>query len=369
MTATGNWNVATNWTGSNIGDLVTETVAINNNVSPTILNGSNYTVGNTSLNNNNTLTINSGGTLNVGNSTNARDLTTNNNANISVAGTLVIWGNLQVNNNISWSITGTVIIKGNVVLGNNANITVTGGNLSVDGNFTGNNNTNVNVSSGSISIGGTVNVSGGSNLNGCAGCFSVGGGCTGPSSFCSSSALPIVLEYFKGAQDLATVYLEWATLTEINVDFFQVEHSRDGINHSAIAELKAAGNSTERVVYSFVDATPFAGNNYYRIVSRDFDGSEDYSDVILVRVDAPRSISVSPNPASEAIVVQTNFEHSPGDAIHIYSHTGVQVASYPVDGRIVTINIGPSMDDGLYLLRYISGDNVYVSRFVVARSR
>src|SRR5688572_6339724 len=68
MTTSGDWATASNWSGSNRGDLVTEAVAITNNTNPTINNGSSFTVGATTLNNNNTLNINSGGTLNVGNS-------------------------------------------------------------------------------------------------------------------------------------------------------------------------------------------------------------------------------------------------------------------------------------------------------------
>src|SRR5690606_13413729 len=169
MTSSGNWNDASKWSGGNIGNDVTETVTLNNNVNGTVLNGSSYEVGNTTLAQNNTLTVNSGGTLNIGNASNSRKLTTNNNAKISVAGTLIIWGDLEVKNNLDWTISGTVIIKGSVKLATNSNINVSG-NLIIDGDFTGNNNNNVNVS-GSITVGGNINVGNGSNLNGCNKCF------------------------------------------------------------------------------------------------------------------------------------------------------------------------------------------------------
>ena len=41
MTTTGNWDDATKWTASNIGDLITENVTLSNSVDPTIRTGFN----------------------------------------------------------------------------------------------------------------------------------------------------------------------------------------------------------------------------------------------------------------------------------------------------------------------------------------
>ncbi len=365
MSNSGNWNIATNWTTSNIGDLVTETVTINNNVNPTVINGTSFTVGNTTMNNNNTLTINSGGTLNIGNSTNTRNLTTNNNANISVAGTLVIWGNLIVNNNLVWNITGTVIIKGNVQLSTNSNITVSGGSLTVDGNWTGNNNNNVSINSpGRINVGGSLNLGNGSNLNGCAGCFHLHGTCTGPPSFCNSGTLPIGLASF-GAQILTDgVELTWSTASEENFDKFIIEHSVDGQNFDSVGFVTGAGNSKMLLNYSFIDPRPIIGKNYYRLKSVDYDLSFEYSPLVVAEFTGSKNVMVYPNPTSGNFInVRTNFSPQEGDHIEIYDHLGLKLMAFDISDYDNVLKFNSAIKQGSYLLRYVSRTHTQVVRF------
>jgi hypothetical protein len=365
MTTSGNWATAANWSGSNIGNVVTETVAISNNINPTINSGSNFTVGATTLNNNNTLTISSGGTLNVGDATHPVNLSTNNNANVTVTGTLVIWGNLVVNNNIVWNITGTVIIKGNVQLNNSANLNVSGGTLQVGGNFVAGNNTNVSVPSGSISIGGSVNVGGGSNLGGCTGCFSVGTGCTGPSSFCSGGVLPITLMSFDGHFNDGKVVLAWATASEINFDHFEIETSTDGQDFTIIGSVPGHGTSNSLINYSFEHITPMLGQNYYRLKSIDFDATSEYSNVISVRAMIEGTVALFPNPVQGAnINLFVNFSPLPGDYAVIYNYTGAPVSTINLL-RQGTINIPHVLSPGIYLLSYSAAGKRATIRFSI----
>jgi hypothetical protein len=365
MTTSGNWATATNWSGSNIGDLVTETVNISNNVSPTVFNGSNFTVGATTLANNNTLTVNSGGTLNIGDASHASSLTTNNNANITVDGTLIIWGSLVVNNNIVWNITGTVIIKGDVQLSNNANLNVTGGNLQVGGNFTGGNNTNISVPSGSISVSGSVNVSNGSNLSGCTGCFQAGGGCSGPSSFCSNGALPITLATFEGRLSDKGVVLEWTTLSELNFDRFDVENSSTGKEFTKIGSVQGHGTTNISHDYSFEDTMPFDGVNYYRLKSVDLDGAFELSKIVAVSFTSDDKILVSPNPADgNAVRLFVGVVPGSSDRIVIYNNVGIAITeANNIRRGIMTLD--KQLEPGIYMLSYSGETKSTTIRFSV----
>ena len=168
----GSWDVATNWSGNNIGDVITEDVLIDISKSAFLNNGFSYTIGNLDFDNNAALTINTTGSLNVGQSGTPKNLTANNNASITVSGTLIVWGDLVVNNNLDLIITGTLIVKGNIVMNNNASLSVAGGMLTVNGNFTGGSNTNVTITgSGQVGVSGAVSVGNSSNLTGPAGSF------------------------------------------------------------------------------------------------------------------------------------------------------------------------------------------------------
>jgi hypothetical protein len=365
MSTSGDWNVSGNWTAGNIGDAVTETVTIANNVNPTVINATSFTVGNMALSQNNTLTINSGGTLNVGNSTNERDLTTNNNVNISVAGTLVIWGDLVVNNNLVWNITGTVIVKGNVQLNTNSNISVNGGTLTVGGNWTGNNNNNVSINSpGQINVSGNIDLGNGSNLNGCAGCFHVGGTCTGPSSFCNSGALPVELLSFAAFQKDFMITCKWSTASEKNFNYFVVEHSITGIQFDSIGFVQGAGESHTIRNYSFDHAAPSTGKNYYRLKSVDVDQSHEYSGLVVVELHLGNKVVIYPNPGPcDALKVRANFFSEEGDRIELYNSGGVRLLELGVNDTNMEIHPPLPLRPGLYIVRYHSRNAFETTRF------
>jgi hypothetical protein len=367
MTSSGDWATAANWSGSNIADVVTETVSIGNNVNPTVNNGTSLTVGTTTLNNNNSLTIASGGTLNIGDAAHANNLiTTNNNTTITVAGTLVIWGSLQVNNNVVWNITGTVIIKGDVNLANNAQLDVSGGGtLQVGGSFSGGNNTIITVPSGSITVGGTTSVGNGSTLSGCTGCFHGGGTCTGPSGFCSGSTMPITLVSFDGASNGAVVTLQWSTASELNFDRFVVERLTGHDTFGEIGFVPGHGTSNQLIEYSYEDRAPIAGSNYYRLRSVDYDGTFATSEVI--KVDFTKTddqVTLYPNPVTGGVFnVLTTFPHEQGDRIKIYNNVGLLVGERQIDAN--DTSVGESLTSGIYTLWYVSGSRNCMVRFAV----
>jgi hypothetical protein len=366
MTTSGNWGTASNWLGSNIGNTLAETITIDNNVNPTVASGVTFTVGNTTLANNNTLTVNSTGTLNIGDASNARTLTTNNNANIDVAGTLIIWGDVIINNNINWAISGTVIIKGNLTMDNNSNVAVSG-NLTIDGNLTGGNNTNVTVS-GTVNVAGTTSVGTGSNLNGCAGCYQSGSGCTGPGSFCGSGALPVKLVSFKAKPADEVIVLEWVTATEINSEKFVIERSEDGIAFESIGETPAAGNSVASIQYTSNDNLPLPGRNYYRLKMVDLDGHTEYSDVITLNHDSKKGIVIYPSPSNgKQFNLVKNFHFTDKATIQIIDNLGVRVSEFQLSDMDTEVQFREPLQSGAYLMKVFAGDFSTTIRFSVGR--
>ncbi|HEX8060240.1 MAG TPA: hypothetical protein VF473_04855 [Cyclobacteriaceae bacterium] len=366
MTTSGVWTNTANWVSGNIGDNVTETVTIDNNVNPTLNSPTNLYVGTVTLTNNNTLTVSSGATLNIGDATHTNNLiTTNNNTTMTIAGTLVVWGDLQVNNNVVWNITGSVIIKGSIIMNNNAALNVTGGTLQVGGNFTAGQNATISVPSGSISVSGSMNVGSGSTLSGCTGCTSVGGGCTGPSSFCSNSALPITLLSFEGKTTGPTITLDWSTASELNFDKFVIEKSGALETFAEIGSVAGHGNSNVLNEYSFEDELPAAGMNYYRLRSVDFDGKSENSKVIRVEFKGNADhVRLYPNPVTDGtFAVKTSFAKQEGDKVMVYNNVGVLVGESLVSTMDVTL--GKTFTTGLYTLFYVTGGMRYPVRFVV----
>lgn len=84
--------------------------------------------------------------------------------------------------------------------------------------------------------------------------------------------LPIELISFEGHEHEGCNHLDWATASEANTDYYDVEWSRDAYVWDIIGTLPAAGNSNMNLYYNFVDESPLPIVNYYRLVQYDWDG-------------------------------------------------------------------------------------------------
>ncbi len=366
MTSDGNWDNASKWSGSNIADDINENASLGNNVDATIRNNYNYTIRNLTFGNNATLEIEPNGSLDLGADGTPGNLTVSNGGDITVDGTLIIWGNVQVGNNLEWEITGTVIIKGSVIMGNNAEMTVSG-DLTVDGNFIAGNNADVYVSGG-IHVGGDVVIGSNGDLTGCGGCFTIGGSCSGPNSFCQSSVLPVIFTHLSVEHiDENSNTLHWATSMEVDFEKFVVEHSKDGVEYHSIGEVYGQGFNvfdTENR-YTFTDQNPHVGWNYYRLKAVDLDQKFEYSRVVSAWNEPSRMLWVTPNPARGQLHVYTNFGANEEDHVVLLNQLGKPVLEVSPDEAGEGIALGSDITPGLYFLRYKSRDREYVTRVII----
>lgn len=94
-----------------------------------------------------------------------------------------------------------------------------------------------------------------------------------------------------------SAWIEWATASELNNDFFTVERSLDGRLFESIAHVAGAGFSDEVRTYSVEDLRPVRGKAYYRIRQTDYDGTESYSDILSLAYKGTAAVlDVFPNP-------------------------------------------------------------------------
>lgn len=114
----------------------------------------------------------------------------------------------------------------------------------------------------------------------------------------STSALPVVISSFESKEAETSVILNWVTEIEIGTDKFVVEHSSTGRGFEKIAEVKSRGSDGSSSSYTYTHDTPTFGENYYRLKMVDLDGSFNYSNIRLTRLEVETAeMSVSPNPA------------------------------------------------------------------------
>ncbi|MDO9377168.1 MAG: T9SS type A sorting domain-containing protein [Ferruginibacter sp.] len=103
----------------------------------------------------------------------------------------------------------------------------------------------------------------------------------------SFDPLPITLGDFTVQLKVDDAHLHWFTEQELNTKHFTVQRSFDGLHYQELTKIAAAGNSTNRKAYSFIDAgINRSGRDlaYYRLVTTDLDGTSSVSPVIALRL-------------------------------------------------------------------------------------
>ncbi|MFT3680676.1 MAG: hypothetical protein QM791_10415 [Ferruginibacter sp.] len=99
------------------------------------------------------------------------------------------------------------------------------------------------------------------------------------------------------------VAVKWEMANELNTKEYEVERSADGVHFSSIGKKEGSGNSFDEISYSWIDQSPVAGVNYYRIKATGINAAVMYSDIEkVVFSKSINSIYVSPNPCVDNII-------------------------------------------------------------------
>jgi len=201
----------------------------------------------------------------------------------------------------------------------------------------------------------------------------VGSGASGWNTgiaFCQDP-LPVELLSFTAVKTGGSALLLWQTATEINNNYFRIEKSVDGFHFSSIGIIFGAGNSNQLLDYSFIDATPVSGINYYRLAQVDFDGTEHLSQVIAIDfsgVSENYNISVYPNPLSWGNTLNIVVTPEEQGLLQISDINGRIIYADRVTGgdqpvRLTTYS--DLFDRGVYFITFVTGSSVYTDRFVI----
>jgi hypothetical protein len=124
-----------------------------------------------------------------------------------------------------------------------------------------------------------------------------------PTTAVAPTPLPVQLTAFAAtAAPSRGVQLTWTTASELNSDFFEVQHSLDGRTFAAVGRVAARQYSQKVTNYTFLHAAPSAAaTHYYRLRQVDQDGTSAFSPVQVVTLAAgssPVLFTAAPNPTT-----------------------------------------------------------------------
>lgn len=175
--------------------------------------------------------------------------------------------------------------------------------------------------------------------------------------------LPVKYIFFSATAIQKKVDLNWVTDNEVNKDYFEVERSFDGGNFSSIGMVENGFDNGSSKSYKISDdAKVLSGREivYYRLKQVDINGKFSYSNVVLVRLQANKGITMqaSPNPFKDNLAIHfTSVENGTG-MIKMQNITGQSVA---------TKNMIFGKGDNTVQIENLSGlsKGVYVAQVVV----
>lgn len=185
------------------------------------------------------------------------------------------------------------------------------------------------------------------------------------------SPLPIQLLDFKANLQSEAVQLTWKTATEINSKNFVIQRSINGVQFSDIGTVAAAGNSTSEKSYIYNDDQYLeAGSNvlYYRLQLNDEDGKTNYSQVQIVKLDAPSILlKTYPNPVHNQLSVLFGSASSKTAILKISDLNGKELyrQNFGVTqfSRLQNINVS-GFAKGTYFVQLITDKENKITKFV-----
>lgn len=179
------------------------------------------------------------------------------------------------------------------------------------------------------------------------------------------TTLPVTYTKFEAKKVNQGVALQWSTANERSHKGFEIERASDA-NQSfeKIGFVAAEELNSPAKTYSFLDESPLAGNNYYRLKQLDEDGKFDYSGLKFINfaINNPESqIAIYPNPTTSYIKI-TALDNTAGSIqLNILNLNGVYVKQTEFNqGQELTQDVS-TLPNGMYLVELVSNEGTLLS--------
>ena len=183
--------------------------------------------------------------------------------------------------------------------------------------------------------------------------------------------LPVSFTNVKAFEKGSGVQIEWSNDTESDMSAYIIERSSNGIDFTAIGQTAPRSNQFDRVSYSYTDATPLAGTNFYRIKAIEISGKNVYTKSLRVDIGrSPKGISLYPNPV-RGTEVNIGFTALKGQySLNVLNTAGQVVYRQQLNhagGTVAqSVSLPASLKAGVYNV-LISGDNYKETKMFVVQ--
>lgn len=183
--------------------------------------------------------------------------------------------------------------------------------------------------------------------------------------------LPVAITSLQAAQKSTGIQLDWLAYNEQNIEQYEVERSSNGTSFSSIGQVPATGNGRLTARYSYTDAVPLTGTNYYRIRVVEKGGEVNFTGIIRIQQHAGKSgVTVYPNPVQgNRMTLELNQVNKGRYALSLFNDVGKLIfqneINHPGGSATQTIELPRALPAGIYRLRAISKESEFAQTILV----
>lgn len=179
-----------------------------------------------------------------------------------------------------------------------------------------------------------------------------------------NSSLPVELVSFEARKtNNATTLLEWVTGSEINSDYFLVEHSTNGSVFQLLGQVAAKGAPNRTTHYTHPHNNPAQGLNYYRLRMTDTDGNFSFSPIQVVDFETiGKNFTVYPTVVRQFQSVHIVPQNAAPYQVELFHINGQKVKTFEQEGAFT---FAAELERGIYVYQIKSEGNRHSGKIIV----
>ncbi len=185
-----------------------------------------------------------------------------------------------------------------------------------------------------------------------------------------ATVLSIINIQLKGeVMEDATNLLIWTANRVNEFSGFEIFRSKDLAKFEKIGQINTA-KETEQSTFQFIDKEPFGGFSYYKIMSKNIDGTTSYSNVVSLKQDV-EFVNIYPNPATDILNIDIAYKKSLNTQMNLINSIGQTIISQKAttgtnpDGK-VQIDVS-QLPYGVYILNIMVGNELKKSEKIIVK--
>ena len=156
--------------------------------------------------------------------------------------------------------------------------------------------------------------------------------------------------------------LRWKVGTEVNVAYYQIERSINGIDFNSINQTAATHNN----YYQYNDTRLSPGKYFYRIRTTDLDGSFKYSAIVSVSITTNEKLIIHNNPARDLLTIQSSNALVSRE-VELIDMSGdiIQRMTMPQGTTLLNINT-QTLYPGMFVIRISDGITITAAKVIIS---